>query len=126
MPISITRGRWGVTAALLAATALSGLAGTAAAADDASAATPVASAVGEVVVTARHRSENVQKVPVSVSVISAELLKKTNTTNIAQLAQLVPSLTFSFFNARNANLNIRGLGNNIGLANDGLEPGVGF
>jgi len=126
MPISITGGRWGLTAALMAATAFSGLAGTAAAAEDASAATPVASAVGEVVVTARHRSENVQKVPVSVSVISAELLKKTNTTNIAQLAQLVPSLTFSFFNARNANLNIRGLGNNIGLANDGIEPGVGF
>ena len=38
----------------------------------------------------------------------------------------MPSLSFTFFNARNANLNIRGLGNNIGLANDGIEPGVGF
>ncbi len=116
--------------ALLAATALSSLAcaGGAEAADAAMVTTSdsTASAVGEVVVTARHRTENVQKVPVSVSVVSAELLKKTNTTNIAQLSELVPSLTFAFFNPRNANLNIRGLGNNVGLANDGIEPGVGF
>ncbi len=120
------RGR----AALVAATALSGLANAEAAwaADAAAPATPntASSSVGEVVVTARHRSENVQKVPVSVSVVSAELLKKTNTTNIIQLTQLVPSLTIAFYNPRNANLNIRGLGNNIGLANDGIEPGVGF
>jgi iron complex outermembrane receptor protein len=79
--------------------------------------------VGEVVVTARHRSENLQSVPVSVSALSADFIKKTN---IAQISQLVPSLSFTFFNARNANLNIRGLGNNVGLANDGIEPGVGF
>ena len=82
--------------------------------------------VGEVVVTARHRSENLQSVPVSVSALSADFIKKTNTSNIAQISQLVPSLSFTFFNARNANLNIRGLGNNVGLANDGIEPGVGF
>jgi len=85
-----------------------------------------AGTVGEVVVTARHRSENLQSVPVSVSALSSDFIKKTNTSNIAQIAQLVPSLSFTFFNARNANLNIRGLGNNVGLANDGLEPGVGF
>lgn len=84
------------------------------------------SSVAEVVVTARHRVENIQKVPVAMSVVGGDLLKKTNTSDIAQIAQLVPSLQFDFFNARNANLNIRGLGNNIGLANDGIEPGVGF
>jgi iron complex outermembrane receptor protein len=83
-------------------------------------------AVGEVVVTARHRSENLQSVPVSVSALSSDFIKKTNTSNISQISQLVPSLSFTFFNARNANLNIRGLGNNVGLANDGIEPGVGF
>jgi iron complex outermembrane receptor protein len=121
------QSRPGRCAVLAAATALSSLAvaGAALAAeaeDSASAAT----SVDEVVITARHRSENVQSVPVSVSVVGADLLKKTNTSNIAQVAQLVPSLSFSFFNSRNANLNIRGLGNNIGLANDGIEPGVGF
>jgi iron complex outermembrane receptor protein len=85
-----------------------------------------AGTVGEIVVTARHRSENLQNVPVAVSALGADFIKRTNTTNIAQISQLVPSLSFTFFNARNANLNIRGLGNNVGLANDGLEPGVGF
>jgi iron complex outermembrane receptor protein len=83
-------------------------------------------AVGEVVVTARHRVENVQKVPVAVSVLGADFLAKTNTTSVGQIAQLEPSVQFSFFNPRNANINIRGLGNNIGLASDGIEPGVGF
>jgi iron complex outermembrane receptor protein len=85
-----------------------------------------AAEIGEVVVTARHRSEDAQKVPAALSVIGGEFLAKTNTSNIAQVAQLVPSVQFTFFNARNANINIRGLGNNIGLANDGLDPGVGF
>lgn len=119
-------------AALLGATALTALAilpgaaraataaatGPALAADDA--------AVEEVVVTARHRSEDLEKAPAAMSAISGALLTKSNTTNIAQLSQFVPSLQFSFFNPRNANINIRGLGDNIGLANDGLDPGVGF
>jgi iron complex outermembrane receptor protein len=82
--------------------------------------------VGEIVVTARHRSEDSQKVPAALSVVSGEFLEKTNTTNIAQVTQYIPSIQFTFFNARNANINIRGIGNNIGLANDGLDPGVGF
>jgi len=82
--------------------------------------------ITDVVVTARHRAENVQKVPVAISVLSGDFLAKTNTVNIEQIAQLEPSVQFTFFNARNANINVRGLGNNIGLANDGIEPGVGF
>jgi iron complex outermembrane receptor protein len=85
-----------------------------------------AAEMDEVVVTARHRSEDSQKVPAALSVIGGDFLEKTNTTNIGQVAQLVPSVQFTFFNARNANINIRGLGNNVGLANDGLDPGVGF
>jgi iron complex outermembrane receptor protein len=83
-------------------------------------------AIGEVVITARHRTEDPQKVPVAVSVLTDQFIAKTNTLDIEQIAQLEPSVQFSFFNARNANINIRGLGNNVGLANDGLEPGVGF
>jgi iron complex outermembrane receptor protein len=86
----------------------------------------VAAAISEIVVTARHRAEDSQKVPAALAVVGGEFLEKTNTTNISQLSQYVPSIQFTFFNARNANINIRGLGNNIGLANDGLDPGVGF
>jgi iron complex outermembrane receptor protein len=130
------RSRRVLTAALFGATALTALAAAhpgraqasraqAPAATDAGTAQP-ASAVAEVTVTARHRSEDVETIPVAVSVLGGRLLEKTNSTNISQIAQLVPSLQFDFFNARNANINVRGLGNNIGLANDGLEPGVGF
>jgi iron complex outermembrane receptor protein len=92
----------------------------------ASASADEAIGVEEVVVTARHRAEDSQKVPAALSVIGGQFLERTNTSNIAQVAQLAPSLQFTFFNARNANINVRGLGNNIGLANDGLVPGVGF
>jgi len=120
-----------LSAALFSATALTALStahashAQAPAATDAANAQP-ASAVAEVTVTARHRSEDAEKIPVAVSVLGGNFLEKTNSTNISQISQLVPSLQFDFFNPRNANINVRGLGNNIGLANDGLEPGVGF
>ncbi len=92
------------------------------------AASPVAAdaAASEIVVTGRHRSEDPEKVPAAVTAIGGALLADTNTNNISQLSQLVPSVQFTFFNARNANINIRGLGNNVGLASDGIDPGVGF
>ncbi|MDR3510576.1 MAG: TonB-dependent receptor [Caulobacteraceae bacterium] len=120
---------------LCGATALSTLAwanGAAAAEGPAAAGAGVGSAaagdaaVEEIVVTARHRSEDSQKVPAALAVVGGQFLARTNTTNIAQVAQFVPSMQFSFVNARNANINIRGLGNNIGLASDGIDPGVGF
>ncbi len=79
-----------------------------------------------VTVTARRREENVQDVPIAMSVIGGDTLDKTGTFNINQLTQLTPSLQFSSTNARNTNFTIRGLGSSLGLANDGLEPGVGL
>ena len=87
---------------------------------------PGAATVGEVVVTARHRVENVQDVPAAVSVLGGDALTNTNTTNITQLAELLPSVQFTAYNPRNSQINIRGLGSASNLANDGLEPGVGF
>ena len=80
----------------------------------------------EIIVTARHREERAQDIPVALAVVGGELLDATNTTSVADLSKLVPSLTFQAFNPRNTNLNIRGLGNNIAIASDGLDPGVGF
>lgn len=79
-----------------------------------------------VTVTARRREENVQDVPLAVSVVNSELLDKTGTVNFSQLTQLAPSLQFISTNPRNTGFNIRGLGSSFGLANDGLEPGVGI
>jgi iron complex outermembrane receptor protein len=82
--------------------------------------------VEAVIVTARRRAEAAQDVPIALSVLSAATLEKTGTYNLAQVVQLAPSLYLGSFNPRNTTVNIRGLGNNLGVANDGLEAGVGL
>lgn len=84
-----------------------------------------AAAVSEVTVTARRRAENVQDVPIAVQVTSGERLEQTGINTIAQLTQLAPTLQVLTPNPRNTALTIRGLGASYGLANDGLEQGVG-
>ena len=79
-----------------------------------------------IVVTARHREEASQDVPVALSVVSTETLEKAGSYTLGQVQQLVPSLQVFSFNPRNTNINIRGLGSNVALTNDGLENGVGF
>jgi iron complex outermembrane receptor protein len=83
----------------------------------------------EIIVTARHREENLQTIPVAASVVDGDLLDRSHTVNTQQLSQLVPSLYYNSANPRNTAYTIRGLGSNtlsISAANDGIEPGVGF
>lgn len=81
---------------------------------------------GEIVVTARRRAENVQDVPIAISVVSAETLDAQGTYNIAKLTQIQPTLQFYTQNPRNTFINIRGIGAPFGLTNDGFEQGVGI
>ncbi len=86
-------------------------------------------ALDEIIVTARRREENLQKVPAAISVASGEQLDSSYTVNPQQLSQMVPSLYYNSANPRNTAYTIRGLGSNtlsISAANDGMEPGVGF
>ncbi len=80
----------------------------------------------EVVVTARRRSESVQRVPIAISVIGGTVLAETGTYNVNRLTQLQPSLQFYSTNPRNSAANIRGIGAPFGLTNDGIEQGVGI
>ena len=101
----------------------------AAAADPAASADTGTAALETVVVTARLRPEDPQAVPISLSVVTGEMLDSTITQNVQQITQLVPSLNYSSPNPRNTAYTIRGLGSSvvaIAQANDGLEPGVGF
>jgi iron complex outermembrane receptor protein len=84
-----------------------------------------ASQVETVTVTARRKAENEQAVPISETVLTADTLSANRITSAVKLDTLVPSLQAISFNARNTNFSIRGLGSNIGLANDGIEGGVG-
>jgi iron complex outermembrane receptor protein len=80
---------------------------------------------GDIVVTARRRSENLQDVPLAVAVIGGVQLEATGSTNVLRLTQIQPSLQFYSTNPRNSAANIRGLGAPFGLTNDGIEQGVG-
>ncbi len=79
----------------------------------------------EVTVTARRTEENVQDVPIPLSVVSGEQLERTGNYNLTRLKETLPTLQFYSTNPRNSSINIRGLGAPFGLTNDGIEPGVG-
>lgn len=79
-----------------------------------------------IVVTARRREENVQDVPLAVSVLDGERLEQQGTYNLSKLTQVQPTLQFYTQNPRNTFINIRGIGAPFGLTNDGFEQGVGI
>ncbi len=108
----------------MAATQASPPPDTAVAANDAASAGG-AEGVETVIVTARRKSENEQNVPISLTALSSGTLQANGIANALKLTELIPSLQIVSFNARNTNISIRGLGTNIGLANDGIEGGVG-
>jgi iron complex outermembrane recepter protein len=80
----------------------------------------------DIVVTARKRVEKAQDVPIALSVLGADTLSRQGTFSFSQVGQQVPTLQYTSSNPRNTAINIRGLGVSFGLANDGLEQGVGF
>ncbi|HVY89556.1 MAG TPA: TonB-dependent receptor [Hyphomonadaceae bacterium] len=106
-------------------TAANQLSGPDAAAPD-QAAPDLAKSTDHVIVTARRVAEDVQNVPIAVSVLDEDFIKNTGAFNPGQLGKLVPSLQFYSTNPRNSALNIRGLGAPFGLTNDGIEQGVGL
>ena len=81
---------------------------------------------GDIMVTARRRSESAQDIPLAVSVIDARQLDETGAFNVNRLQQLAPTLQFYSSNPRNTAVNIRGLGVPFGLTSDGFEQGVGI
>jgi iron complex outermembrane recepter protein len=83
----------------------------------------------DVIVTARRRAEDAQRVPAAMSVVGGDLLDQSYTVNTQGLTTLIPTLNYSSANPRNTAFTIRGLGSSVvavSQANDGLEPGVGF
>ena len=88
-----------------------------------------ADALPTVIVTARRRAEDAQRIPTSLSVVGGALLDQAYAVNTQALTTLIPSLNYSSANPRNTAFTIRGLGSSVvavSQANDGLESGVGF
>jgi iron complex outermembrane recepter protein len=94
-------------------------------ADPAAAATTEASssALGEIVVTARRREENLQEVPVSVAVLTETYLTEHAITGVFDLNKAVPGLTVQANNGSTAlpAFSIRGRGQSYGAATGSVE-----
>ncbi len=80
----------------------------------------------EIVVTARRREENVQEVPIAVSVVSADRLEETAAADISELQGQVPNLTV--YQGRNQSTTLTAFMRGIGQADPlwGVDPGVGI
>jgi len=114
---------------LLAGAALAAFATSAHAQTAPTVAVPEAEADGsqnEILVTARHRQETAQDVPLAISVVGAGQIESTGNFSILKLQQLAPTLQVYSSNPRNTSVNIRGLGVPFGLTSDGFEQGVGI
>ncbi|HXT52194.1 MAG TPA: TonB-dependent receptor, partial [Thermoanaerobaculia bacterium] len=80
----------------------------------------------EVTVTARRREENVQEVPVAVTVKTAEALEDAGTADIGELQGEVPNL--SIYAGRNQSTTLTAFLRGVGQADPlwGVDPGVGL
>lgn len=77
----------------------------------------------EIVVTAQKRSENAQKVPISLTALSQGALEKASINNVQDLQRVVPSFSaYRAPQAANTRLSIRGIGSS---GNAAIEPSVG-
>ncbi len=115
---------------LLGTAALGALAASlTAAAQDAPPADPAADEEGqveEVIVTARKTSEKLQKVPASVSVVSAKKIADAGLNEFKDIVGTVPNVAFGggIASAVQGQIGIRGISTLV--RNIGVESGVGF
>ena len=70
----------------------------------------------EIIVTARHKPESSQAVPLAISVIGGDHIDNTGAFNVGRLQQLTPTLQFYSSNPRNSSVNIRGIGAPVGYS----------
>jgi outer membrane receptor protein involved in Fe transport len=78
----------------------------------------------EVIVTSAKREQTLQKIPIAVTVVTADVMEKAQINDIKDLQSLVPSLRVTQLQLTgNTNFVIRGFGN--GANNTGIEPSVG-
>ncbi|HLS39102.1 MAG TPA: TonB-dependent receptor [Sphingobacterium bovisgrunnientis] len=80
----------------------------------------------QVFVTSRRRTEQIQDIPIPVSLVKASTIEDAGAFNVSRIKEVIPSVQLYASNPRNTTLNIRGLGSTYGLTNDGIDPGVGF
>jgi len=93
--------------AALSLLALQGVPGVTAAQSEAE-----AFAIEEVVVTAQKRSENLQKVPISIYALTGDTIEKAGITDVYDMATFAPSFTTDNVGPADPTFTIRGIGSN--------------
>jgi outer membrane receptor for ferrienterochelin and colicin len=75
----------------------------------------------EIIVTAQKRSENLRKVPISITVLGKAQMDKQGVRNVKDVARLVPGLHLSASDELgNTNISIRGIVSNTGAETTGI------
>ncbi|MHC4610312.1 MAG: TonB-dependent receptor, partial [Planctomycetota bacterium] len=79
-----------------------------------------------IIVTSRKREENVQEIPVAVTVLPAEILEDTAAADISEIQSQVPNL--SIYPGRNQSTTLTAFMRGVGQADPlwGVDPGVGL
>jgi|TARA_R110002049_G_scaffold12487_6_gene55863 iron complex outermembrane receptor protein len=75
-------------------------------------ASPSGGGFGEIIVTANKRSENLQKVPISMSAYSGEQLERLGVTDTTQITQQIPGLQVNTWSPSFTIFNLRGISQN--------------
>ena len=68
--------------------------------------------IEETIVSARRRDEQLQKIPIPVSVLDARLIDASGIQNLQDIAQRVPGLNVSYFSIGQPSIHMRGIGSN--------------
>ena len=91
----------------------------------ATSAEPAAAPITDIVVTAQKRESNVQRTPLSITALPADLLKQNGVADAVDLNGLVPGLVVSTSEGYERNLAIRGIGFNV-PQNDSAQPSISY
>ena len=83
------------------------------------------SAISEVVITAQHRAESIQDVPITVQAITGDQLKQLNVVSFNDLLKYTPNVTFSGNGPGTGNIFLRGLGG-VGSGNQSQSTTAPF
>jgi iron complex outermembrane receptor protein len=81
-----------------------------------------APAIGDIVVTARQRSESLKNVPIAITAVSGDALKKAQIYQLREVATIAPGLNITTDSPARAFITIRGIGTTL---QDTVQPGVG-
>ena len=70
--------------------------------------------IEEIVVTAQKREQAIQTIPISIKALSGEMLENIGADSLDEVVRQVPSLSMTDLSRGGNNVQIRGLGSNVG------------